>query len=101
MGVQYRFAAFELNARTGELRKSGGRIKLGGQPLEVLTLQFERQGDLVIRDESQRRPWKQKTFTDFDHEVNTAIQRVRRMSGVIRNDGGRLAFRAQPEGRLP
>ena len=74
----YRFGSYELDARTGELRKSGVRIRLGGQPLEVLTLLVERQGDLVTREELKERLWSGDTFTDFDHGVNTAIQRIRR-----------------------
>jgi len=81
MGNQYRFGAFELDGRTGELRKSGIRIKLGGQPLEVLTLLVERQGDLVTRAELKDALWKQESFTDFDHGVNTAVQRIRRVLG--------------------
>ena len=77
----YRFVPFELNPRTGELRKSGVRIKLGGQPLEVLTLLVQRQGDLVTREELKDALWKEETFTDFDHGVNTAIQRIRRTLG--------------------
>ena len=56
----YRFGAYELNARTGELRKSGIRIKLGGQPLAVLTLLVERAGDLVTRDELKEALWKER-----------------------------------------
>ena len=81
MGNQYRFGAFELDARTGELRKSGVRIKLGGQPFKVLTLLVQRQGDLVTREELKDALWKEETFTDFDHGVNTAVQRIRRALG--------------------
>ena len=77
----YRFGPYDLDARTGELRKSGVRIRLGGQPLEVLTLLIERQGELVTREELKDLLWKQQSFTDFDHGVNTAIQRIRRALG--------------------
>ncbi len=76
--MTYRFGPYELNARTGELRKSGVRVRLGGQPIEVLTLLVQRAGDLVTRDELKEALWKEDTFTDFDHGVNTAVQRIRR-----------------------
>ena len=74
----YRFGPYELNARTGELRKSGMRIRLSGQPIEVLTLLVERAGDLIAREELKQALWPKETFTDFDHGVNTAVQRIRR-----------------------
>ena len=77
----YRFGPYELNARTGELRKSDVRIRLGGQPVEVLTLLVERAGDVVTREELKEALWRKETFTDFDHGVNTAVQRIRRALG--------------------
>ncbi len=76
--MTYRFGPYELNAQTGELRKSGVRVRLGGQPIEVLTLLVQRAGDLVTRDQLKEALWKEDTFTDFDHGVNTAVQRIRR-----------------------
>jgi len=74
----YAFGAFELNPRTGELRKSGLGIKLGGQPRQVLTLLVERHGALVTRQEIKEALWNDATFTDFEHGVDTAIERIRR-----------------------
>ena len=74
----YRFGPYELNAQTGELRKSGVRVRLGGQPIEVLTLLVQRAGEMVTREELKEALWKEDTFTDFDHGVNTAVQRIRR-----------------------
>ena len=76
--MTYRFGPYELNTQTGELRKSGVRVRLGGQPIEVLTLLVQRAGELVTRDELKEALWKEDTFTDFDHGVNTAVQRIRR-----------------------
>ena len=76
--MTYRFGAYELDTQTGELRKSGVRLRLGGQPIEVLTLLVQRAGELVTREELKEALWKEDTFTDFDHGVNTAVQRIRR-----------------------
>src|SRR5258706_3265317 len=73
----YRFAAFELDLATGELRKNGLRIKLQDQPLTVLELLLARQGDLVTREEIRDRLWPADTFVDFDRGLNTAINRLR------------------------
>ena len=77
----FRFGPYDLESETGELRKSGVRIRLGGQPLEVLTLLVERNGEVVTREELKEALWKQESFTDFDHGVNTTIQRIRRALG--------------------
>ena len=68
-----------LSAR--ELRKGGVRIKLHGQPFEVLALLLERSGEAVTREELQQRLWPTDTFVDFDHGVNTAINRLREALG--------------------
>jgi Tol biopolymer transport system component/DNA-binding winged helix-turn-helix (wHTH) protein len=75
-----RFGDFELDVRAGELRKSGVRLKLTGQPLLVLAALLERPGDVVTRDELQRRLWPD-TFVDVDHNLNTAINKIREVLG--------------------
>ena len=77
----YSFGAFEYDARTGELSKSGVRLRLGGQPRQVLALLIERPGDLVTRQAIKDALWNDGTFTDFDHGVDTAIERIRRALG--------------------
>ena len=76
-----RFGVFEADLSARELRKSGVRIKLHGQPFEVLAMLLERPGDLVTREELQKRLWPTDTFVDFDHGVNTAINRLREALG--------------------
>src|SRR6201998_1066287 len=76
-----RFGAFEADLSACELRKSGVRIKLHGQPFEVLAMLLERPGALVTREELQKRLWPTDTFVDFDHGVNTAINRLREALG--------------------
>ena len=74
---RYRFAVFELDLAARELRKNGLRIKLQDQPLTVLELLIERQGELVTREEIRKRLWPADTFVDFDRSLNTAINRLR------------------------
>jgi TolB-like protein/Tfp pilus assembly protein PilF len=72
-----RFGAFEADFRTGELRKRGVKLKLVGQPLEVLAMLLERPGQLVTRDELRARLWPTDTFVDFDHGLNAAVNKLR------------------------
>ena len=76
-----RFDGFELDVRAGELRKRGIRLRLRGQPLQVLELLLERPGDLVTREELQTRIWPADTFVDFDHALHNAIARLRDVLG--------------------
>ena len=72
-----RFGVFEFDLRSGELRKHGIRIKLQEQPCQILALLLEHRGEMVSRDELQRRLWPSDTFVDFDHSLNTAVMRLR------------------------
>jgi len=76
-----RFGVFELDPRAGELRKQGVRIKLQGQPLQVLLILLERPGEVVTRDELQERVWPSGTFVDFDGGVYNAVKRLRETLG--------------------
>lgn len=76
-----RFGVFELDLAAGELRKNGVKLRLQGQPFQVLALLLERAGEVVTRDELQRRLWPSDTFVDFDHSLNTAINKVREVLG--------------------
>ena len=72
-----RFGLFELDARSGELRRSGVRVSLQDQPLKLLQCLLERPGELVTRDELRGRLWPGDTFVDFDQGVNAAVRRLR------------------------
>jgi Tol biopolymer transport system component/DNA-binding winged helix-turn-helix (wHTH) protein len=72
-----RFGVFELDLRSGELRKSGVRLNLQQQPLEVLTLLVERPGELVPRDALRQRLWPGDTAGDFEHGLNAVVNRLR------------------------
>jgi DNA-binding winged helix-turn-helix (wHTH) protein len=76
-----RFGAFELDLHTQELRKHGLKLKLHGQPIEVLAMLLERPGELVTREELQKRLWPNDTFVDFDYGINAAVKRVREVLG--------------------
>ncbi len=72
-----RFGPFEADSRAGELRKHGVKLKLVGQPFEVLAMLLERPGQLVTREELRARLWPTDTFVDFDHGLNAAVNKLR------------------------
>src|SRR5271163_3583450 len=76
-----RFGAFEADLHSGEVRKSGNRIKLQDQPFKVLEILLERPGNLVTREELQTRIWPEETYGDFDHAVNVAVGKLRMALG--------------------
>jgi TolB-like protein/DNA-binding winged helix-turn-helix (wHTH) protein len=76
-----RFDGYELDVRAGELRKHGVRLRLRGQPLQVLEILLERAGNVVTREELQTRIWPADTFVDFDHSLHNAIARIREVLG--------------------
>ena len=71
-----RFGPYEVDLRAGELWKAGRRRKLTGQPFSVLVILLERPGEVVSREELQKRLWPD-TFVDADHNLNTAINKIR------------------------
>ncbi len=77
----YRFAAFEVDSSTGEVRKSGIRIRVQEQPLKLLAALLERPGALITREELHRRLWPEHTFVDFEHGLNAAATRLRQALG--------------------
>ena len=76
-----RFGTFEVDLRLGEVRKNGTRVKLTGQPFQILVILLEHPGDLVTREQLQRQLWPSDTFVDFDRGLNAAINRVREALG--------------------
>src|SRR5262245_32588734 len=75
-----RFATFEVDLQAQELRKAGLRLKLTGQPFQVLAILLEQPGVVVTREELQKRLWPD-TFVDVDHNLNTAINKIREALG--------------------
>jgi TolB-like protein/DNA-binding winged helix-turn-helix (wHTH) protein/Tfp pilus assembly protein PilF len=72
-----RFDVFELNLQAGELRKRGVRLRLQGQPVQVLAMLLASAGQLVTRDELRTALWAADTFVDFDHSLHNAVARLR------------------------
>src|SRR5438874_10205186 len=79
--ILFRFGVYEADANTGELRKSGVRLRLQEQPFQVLLMLLERPGELVTREEIRQRLWPADTFVDFDHSLNTVINKLRETLG--------------------
>jgi cholera toxin transcriptional activator len=71
------FGPYRADLRTGELRKHGIRLRLQEQPFQVLAMLLSNPGDLVTREQLQKRLWAGDTFVDFDHGLNTAINKLR------------------------
>jgi TolB-like protein/DNA-binding winged helix-turn-helix (wHTH) protein/Flp pilus assembly protein TadD len=72
-----RFGVFELDLRAGELRKYGMRVRLQEQPFQVLAMLLARHGEVVSREELQKKLWPADTFVDFDHGLNKAVNKIR------------------------
>ena len=77
----FRFDHFELDLHTGELRKHGVRLRLQGQPLQVLVALLQHAGDVVTREELRALIWTTDTFVDFDHSLHNAVARLREVLG--------------------
>jgi DNA-binding winged helix-turn-helix (wHTH) protein len=80
----YRFGVFEADPQTGELRKAGVRLHVQEQPFQVLLMLLERPGELVAREEVRQKLWSD-TFVDFDHSLNTVINKLREALGDSAN----------------
>jgi TolB-like protein/DNA-binding winged helix-turn-helix (wHTH) protein/Flp pilus assembly protein TadD len=75
------FGVFELDLRSGELRKHGLRVRLQEQPVQILAMLLEQPGEIVTREELHKRLWPADTFVDFDHGLNKAISKIREALG--------------------
>ncbi len=75
------FGVFELDLSAGELRKNGVKLRLQEQPFQVLAMLLERAGEVVTREELRQKLWPSDTFVDFDHSLNTAVNKVREVIG--------------------
>ncbi len=76
-----RFGVFEVDLAAGELRKNGARIRLQEQPFQVLTALLQNAGQVVTRDDLREKIWPADTFVDFDHSLNTAVNKIRESLG--------------------
>src|SRR5215471_8664687 len=80
-GRVVRFKDFEADIRTGELRKRGRRVRLSEQPFQILTMLLEQPGELVTREELQKRLWPADTFVELDLSLNAAVKKLRQALG--------------------
>ena len=76
-----RFGVYGADTVSEELRKNGLKIRLTAQPFQVLAMMLERPGQIVTREELQKKLWPDGTFVDFDHSLNTAINKIREALG--------------------
>jgi len=76
-----RFGVFEVDLRSGELRKYGSKVKLQDQPFQVLAMLLERPGEVVTREELRVRIWPSGVFVDYDRSLNRAINKLREALG--------------------
>ena len=79
--ARVRFGVFELDLKSGELRNGGHRGVLQEQPLQILRMLIEREGELVTREEIKKKLWPNDTIVEFDHSINSAIKNLRRALG--------------------
>lgn len=73
----FQFGVFEINPRSRELRKRGVKLKLQDQPLQILLLLLEHSGEVVTREQIQKRLWPEDTYVDFDNAINSAVRKIR------------------------
>jgi TolB-like protein/DNA-binding winged helix-turn-helix (wHTH) protein len=73
----FRFGVFELDPRAGEIRKKGMKIRLQGQPVDILVMLLQRPGETITREELQKKLWPADTFVDFEQGLNNAMTRLR------------------------
>jgi DNA-binding winged helix-turn-helix (wHTH) protein len=74
---RYKFGLYEANLDSGELFRNGQKLRLQEQPFQVLVALLERPAEVVTREELRQRLWPSDTFVDFDHSLNTAINKLR------------------------
>ena len=75
------FGVFEVDLRAGELRKRGLKVRLQQQPFQVLAMLLEHAGEVVGREDLQKRLWPADTFVDFGHGLNKAVNKIREALG--------------------
>jgi DNA-binding winged helix-turn-helix (wHTH) protein len=75
--TRYKFGLFEANLESGELFREGRKLRMQEQPFQVLVALLEKPGEVITREELRQRLWATDTFVDFDHNLNTAINKLR------------------------
>jgi DNA-binding winged helix-turn-helix (wHTH) protein len=75
--ARYKFGLYEADAASGELFRDGRKLRMQEQPFQVLVALLEKPGEVVTREDLRQRLWPSDTFVDFDHSLNTAINKLR------------------------
>jgi cholera toxin transcriptional activator len=78
---RYRFGVFEADASSGELRRQGIKIKLNAQPFQLLLMLLDRPGEVLTREDIAQTLWSDGTFVDYEHGLNSAVNRIREALG--------------------
>jgi eukaryotic-like serine/threonine-protein kinase len=109
--VRVRFGGFELDLRAGELREGVRKVLLQEQPFQSLLMLVEHSGEIVTREDIQRKFWPNDTVVDFDHGINTAIRKLRKALGdspeepkyieTLARRGYRFLVPVEPEEGVP
>src|SRR5437016_10619039 len=81
LGSTIRFGEFTADLEAQDLFRNGSKVRLQGQPFEILAVLLERPGRVVTREELRRRLWPSDTFVDFEHGLNAAVNRLREALG--------------------
>ena len=81
-----RFEVFEVDLRARELRRQGVKLRLPEQSFQILAMLLERPGELVTREEIQKRLWPDDTIVEFENSISAAIRRLRLALGDSAED---------------
>ena len=87
--ARLRVGEFEVDLRCGEVRCNGDRVKLQERPFQILAALLERPGEVVTREEIRQKLWPTNTFVDFEHSINTAVNKLR---GALGDDAENPRF---------
>src|SRR5689334_8096774 len=79
--ARHAFGPFEVDASSRELRKNGVRLRLSGQPVQILLTLLANPGEVVTRERLREEIWSETTFVDFEHGLNAAMNKLRRALG--------------------
>lgn len=79
--ARYKFGLYEADLSSGELFREGRKLRMQEQPFQVLVALLERPGEVVTREDLRQRLWPSDTFVDFDHSLNTAVNKIREALG--------------------
>src|SRR6476620_9595666 len=81
LGSVVRFGIFEFHPRSGELLKQGRRVRVSGQPAQILAFLLRRPGEIISRQELQQALWPADTHVNFEQSLNAAVKRLRNALG--------------------